>query len=64
MTPEIYSPNQIRSILRDRNVKEVSRGCGVAYDTLRDLLNGADSRISTFRKLSEYIDSTAPGSME
>ena len=56
MPHSVYSAEQIREIMRDRNLSEVARNSGVSYYTLRAFVSGADSRASTIEQLTRYID--------
>jgi hypothetical protein len=47
--------DQIRSRLRDRNLRAVSRATGVGYSTLRRLMAGRSVSLDTAQALSEYL---------
>jgi len=55
--------NEIKDLLSDRNLKEVSRRTGIGYSTLRNIASGRspDPTISTVNKLFEYFSATCPG---
>ena len=56
MQPRLYDREQIRILMQDSNLREVSRRSGICYETLLDVLRGKDSRYSTIEKLTKYID--------
>jgi len=49
-------PNEIRSQLKDMNLKAVSEKCGIHYNTLYNFANGKDSRVSVVEKISDYLE--------
>jgi hypothetical protein len=55
---QMYTPEQIKLALRDRNIKLVAQASGLCYGTVRRAALGI-SRPSydTAYKLSQYIDS-------
>lgn len=50
--------DQIKRMLADRSLAKVSRGSGVPYATLLDIVNGitSDPRYSTLKALSDYLE--------
>jgi|DEB0MinimDraft_3_1074331.scaffolds.fasta_scaffold07592_5 transcriptional regulator with XRE-family HTH domain len=53
---------EIKDLLSDRNLTEVSRRTNVSYSTLRNILSGrsVDPSYSTIDKLRKYLMSTCP----
>lgn len=52
----MLTPDEIRIKLKDMNLKAVSRGCNVPYNTLYNFSNGKDSRVSVVQKISDYLE--------
>ena len=54
---------EIKYLLSDRNLREVSRRTGISYSTLRNITssNDPDPSIKTVNKLREYFSMTCPG---
>lgn len=48
---------QVQKSLQDRNLKAVSQGCGLAYDTVWRIANGDVKRVSydAVKALSDYL---------
>ena len=54
---------QIRQIMKDRNKAQVARNVGLHYNTLNRLLDGRETvQYRLVEKLSNYLESTMPGS--
>jgi transcriptional regulator with XRE-family HTH domain len=55
--------NEIKRLLSDRNLREVSRRTGISYSTLRNLvkIKHPDPNLSTVEKLQDYFNTTIPG---
>lgn len=53
---------EIKELLSDRNLRELSRRTSIGYSTLRDIAKGRnnDPSYSTVKKLEEYFSSTCP----
>lgn len=49
---------QIQFLLRDRNLKKVSKECGLHHNTLYQLMNRKGVRYETVVKLSNYLEKT------
>jgi transcriptional regulator with XRE-family HTH domain len=54
---------EIKYLLSDRNLREVSRRTGISYSTLRNITSSKDPdpSIKTVNKLREYFSTTCPG---
>jgi transcriptional regulator with XRE-family HTH domain len=54
---------EIKYLLSDRNLREVSRRTGISYSTLRNITSSKDPdpSIKTVNKLREYFSMTCPG---
>lgn len=52
---------QVQTALHDRNLKAVSAGCGLAYDTVWRIANGKIERVSydAVKALSDYLQNGA-----
>lgn len=48
---------QLRSILKLLNIREVSRGCGVHENTLYRIARGGEARYSTILTIIAYLKS-------
>jgi|DEB0MinimDraft_10_1074344.scaffolds.fasta_scaffold160264_2 predicted transcriptional regulator len=53
---------EIKHLLSDRNLREVSRRTGVSYSTLRNIMSSPDPdpSIKTVNRLFEYFSMTCP----
>lgn len=52
----IYTIEQIREAMKDRNQAEVARRTGIHPMTINKIMNGQDSmNFSTYQKLVEYL---------
>ena len=52
---------QIRHLLSDRNIAQVSRESGIYYNTVYRIANGkVDPSYSVLRKLSDYLTGETP----
>ncbi len=52
----MYTVEQIREIMRDRNQAEVARRTGIHPMTITKIMNGQDSmNLSTYKKLVDYL---------
>lgn len=53
---DMYTVEQIREAMRDRNQAEVARRTGIHPMTITKIMNGQDSmNLSTYKKLVEYL---------
>lgn len=54
---------EIKYLLSDRNLREVSRRTGISYSTLRNITANSDPdpSVKTVNKLMEYFSMTCPG---
>jgi hypothetical protein len=51
--------DRVREILKDRKLKVVAEGSGLAYDTVRRVAAGSNKAVSyeVVKKLSDYLES-------
>ena len=54
----MLNPEQIKSILQDRNLKKVSRNAGIKYTVLYQFISGRTENPSYYliEKLSKYLE--------
>jgi hypothetical protein len=50
--------DQVREVLKDRKLKIVAQGSGLAYDTVRRVAAGSNKAVSyeVVKKLSDYLE--------
>lgn len=66
MIEQHISIDEIKSVLGDRNLLEVSKRAGVSYSSIRKIMNGDGDKISvrTSIRLSNYLSGKNHGEVK